>query len=304
MALMLWERYYIIVIFLFMVIVSALASPNFLSVVNITNVLKQAATPGIVALGMLLVVQTAGIDLSVGSVLALCGVLAVGLQRDMPLVPAVILALLVGLFVGMTNGFLITKRHLPPFIATLGLMAICRGLTYVYTHGGPIQITHPAFNILGRGYIGPLPVIVLLWLGLAAVVALVNTRTTFGRTVLAVGSNVQAVHLSGINVNRHLLAVYGISGLLSALAGAFLASRLTVGTPLMGNGMELDAIAAVVIGGASLSGGSGTAWGTIFGVLILSMISNMLNLMGVDMFLLDIVRGVVIVLVVLFKAGR
>jgi ribose transport system permease protein len=297
----LWQKYYIIIVFLVMAGLSTAISPEFFSWINISNILKQSAVPGIVSLGMLMVVMTAGIDLSVGSIVALTGVLAVGLQRNMPLVPAVLLALCVGLLAGAINGLLVTKRNMPPFIATLGMMAVARGLTYVYTRGGPIQITYPAFNVLGRGYIGPIPVIVVLWLILAFLVGLVLTRTTFGRSITAVGSNSQAVYLSGINVGRHLLAVYMISGLLCGLAGTFLASRLTVGTPLMGSGMELDAIAAVVIGGASLAGGRGTAWGTVVGVLILGMISNMLNLVGVGMFYQDAVRGIIIILAVLFR---
>jgi len=299
-----WQEYYIVVTFLAMVALSALVSPTFFCWINITNILKQSAVPGVISLGMLMVIMTSGIDLSVGSVVALSGVLAVGLQQHMPLVSALLLATLAGLSAGLFNGLLVAKRNVPPFIATLGMMAIARGLTYIYTHGGPIQITYPAYNFFGRGQIGPIPFIVIVWLLLSAIVALVLARTTFGRTITAIGSNPEAVYLSGINVSRHLLSVYVISGLLCGIGGILLSSRLTVGTPLMGQLMELDAIAAVVIGGASLSGGRGTVWGTIIGVLILGMISNMLNLIGVSMFYQDAVRGSIIVLAVLFKSVR
>lgn len=296
-----WKDYYIIIIFVIMVIVSALASPVFFSIINITNILRQSAVPGIVALGMLLVILTGGIDLSVGSVVAITGVLAVGLQRQMPLVIAVGLAVVVGFATGLINGVFITKRDVPPFVATLGMMAIARGLTYIYTHGGPISITYPGFYFLGRGGVGPIPFIVIMWILLSAIVAAVLARITFGRTIMAIGSNTKAVYLSGINVSRHIMAVYALSGLLCGIGGVLLASRLTIGTPLMGVSMELEAIAAVVIGGASLAGGRGTVWGTIMGVLILGLLSNMLNLVGVSMFYQDVVRGAIIIIAVLFK---
>ncbi|MDH3676198.1 MAG: ABC transporter permease, partial [Anaerolineae bacterium] len=160
----LWQKYYIIIVFIVMVIVSAIVSENFFSWVNISNVLKQSAVPGIVALGMLVVILTAGIDLSVGSLVALTGVLAVGLQRQVPLPIALLIAVVAGLVAGGFNGVLVAKRNVPPFIATLGMLVIARGLTFVYTDGGPIQVTYKeAFSVLGRGNIGPMPTIVIIW---------------------------------------------------------------------------------------------------------------------------------------------
>ena len=301
----LWNNYYILVIFVVMVIISAFVSDNFFSWVNISNVLKQSAVPGIVSLGMLLVILTAGIDLSVGSLVALTGVLAVGMQRQLPLPLALLVAIVAGLAAGGFNGVLVAKRNVPPFVATLGMLVIARGLTFVYTDGGPIQVTYKeAYSVFGRGSIGPIPNIVIIWAILAIATAVMLRRTTFGRTVMSLGSNKRAVYLSGINVEWHLIAVYVFSGLMCAIAGILLTSRLTIGTPLMGQLMELDAIAAVVIGGASLAGGRGTVWGTIIGVLILGLISNMLNLMGVSAFYQDIIRGSIILLAVLFKAGQ
>jgi ribose transport system permease protein len=301
----LWNNYYIVVAFVVMIIISVIVSPNFFSWVNITNVLRQSAVPGIVSLGMLVVILTAGIDLSVGSLVAITGVLAVGLQRQLPLPLALLAALVAGLAAGGFNGVLVAKRNVPPFIATLGMLVIARGLTYVYTNGGPIPVTYKEiYNFFGRDNIGPFPVIVIIWVILAIITTVILQRTTFGRTIVSIGSNKRAVYLSGINVDWHLIAVYTFSGLMCAIGGILLTSRLTIGTPLMGQLMELDAIAAVVIGGASLAGGRGTVWGTIIGVLILGLISNMLNLMGVSAFYQDIIRGSIILLAVLFKTGQ
>ena len=301
----LWNNYYIVVTFVVMVIISAFVSENFFSWVNISNVLKQSAVPGIVSLGMLVVILTAGIDLSVGSLVAITGVLAVGMQRQLPLPLALLVAIAAGLAAGGFNGVLVAKRNVPPFIATLGMLVIARGLTYVYTDGGPIQVTYKqVYGIFGRGNIGPIPIIVIIWAILAIVTAVMLRRTTYGRTVISLGSNKRAVYLSGINVDWHLVAVYTFSGLMCAIGGILLTSRLTIGTPLMGQLMELDAIAAVVIGGASLAGGRGTVWGTVIGVLILGLISNMLNLMGVSAFYQDIIRGSIILLAVLFKTAQ
>jgi ribose/xylose/arabinose/galactoside ABC-type transport system permease subunit len=301
----LWQKYYIIIVFIVMVIVSAIVSENFFSWVNISNVLKQSAVPGIVALGMLVVILTAGIDLSVGSLVALTGVLAVGLQRQVPLPVALLVAIIVGLLAGGFNGVLIAKRNVPPFIATLGMLVIARGLTFVYTDGGPIQVTYKeAYSVLGRGNIGPMPTIVIIWFILSIITGIMLRRTTAGRTIVSMGSNKHAVYLAGINVSWHEIGVYMFSGLMCGIAGILLTSRLTIGTPLMGQLMELDAIAAVVIGGASLAGGRGTVWGTIIGVLILGLISNMLNLMGVSAFYQDIIRGSIILLAVLFNTAQ
>jgi ribose/xylose/arabinose/galactoside ABC-type transport system permease subunit len=301
----LWNKYYIVVAFVVMVIISSFVSDNFFSWVNISNVLKQSAVPGVVSLGMLVVILTSGIDLGVGSVVAITGVLAVGLQRQIPLPLAILATLATGIATGGFNGVLVAKRNIPPFIATLGMMVIARGLTFVYTDGGPIQITYKeAYSVVGRGNIGPIPIIVIVWAILSIITAVLLQRTTFGRTIISLGSNKRAVYLSGINVDLHLMAVYTFSGLMCAISGILLTSRLTIGTPLMGQLMELDAIAAVVIGGASLAGGRGTVWGTVIGVLILGLISNMLNLMGVSAFYQDIIRGSIILLAVLFKVAQ
>ena len=299
-----WNKYYIFVALVAMFIVSVFISDNFFTQTNIENILKQSAVPGIVSLGMLLVILTEGIDLGVGSVVALSGVLAVGLQRDMSLPLALILALAVGVACGAFNGVLVAKRGVPPFVATLGMLIIARGLVFVYTDGGPIQVIHKdAYAIFGRNSTGPIPNIVIFWLLLSVLVAVVLQRTTIGRTIVSIGSNRRAVHLSGINVDRHLIGVYAASGFLAGIGGILLSSRLTIGTPLMGELMELDAIAAVVIGGASLSGGKGTVQGTLAGVLILGLISNNLNLQGVSAFYQDIIRGSIILLAVLVKKG-
>jgi ribose/xylose/arabinose/galactoside ABC-type transport system permease subunit len=300
-----WREYYILVVFAVMLVISAQLTPTFFSWVNLLNVLKQSAVPGMIALAMLIVIIGGGIDLSVGSLMAAAGVLSVGWQRFMPLPVAIIAAIAVAGAGGLTNGVFIARRNMPPFVATLGMMAVARGLVYIYTHGGPIQITYPEkFGVLGRGEFGHLPVIVLSWLLVSAIVGVMLTRTTFGRTITSIGSNRAAVYLSGINVLRNTTATYVLSGLLCGLAGVYLSSRITVGTPLMGVGAELEAIAAVVIGGARLSGGRGTVWGTMIGVLILGLISNTLNLIGVNMYYQDVARGGVILLALMFRGGE
>lgn len=299
-----WREYYILVVLAVMLFISAQLSPAFFSWVNLSNILKQSSTPGMIALAMLVVIISGGIDLSVGSLMAVAGVLSVGFQQFLPLSMAILAGIGAACIGGLTNGILIGRRNMPPFVATLGMMAVARGLVYIYTHGGPIQITYPEqFGVLGRGRIGPLPVIVISWLVISGLVGIMLTRTTFGRTITSIGSNRAAVHLSGINVLWHTTITYVLSGLLCGFAGVFLSSRITVGTPLMGVGAELEAIAAVVIGGARLSGGRGTVWGTIAGVLILGLISNTINLIGVNMYYQDIARGAVILLALSFR-GR
>jgi ribose transport system permease protein len=298
----LWRKYYIVVVFLVMLVISARISPNFITWVNFSNILKQCAVPGMIALAMLIVIISGGIDLSVGSTMAAAGVFSVGLQQFMSLPFAIIGGLGVASLGGLINGVFIGRRSMPPFIATLGMMAVARGIVYIYTHGGPIQITYiDQFGFFGRGRLGPFPVIVISWLIISAVIGIMLKRTTFGRTIMSIGSNRTAVHLSGINVENHIIITYLISGLLCGLAGIFMSSRITVGTPLMGVGAELEAIAAVAIGGASMSGGRGTVWGTIVGVLILGLISNTINLIGVNMYYQEVARGAVILLALSFR---
>jgi ribose transport system permease protein len=277
--------------------------PRFLTEVNQLNLIRQSAVIGIVSLGMLVVIISAGIDLSVGSVVALAGVIAVGMQAHVPLPIAVLAGLGVGLGLGLANGWAIAFLRVSPFVMTLGMLALARGLTYAYTEGGPLQPaaeTRHIFVFPGRGDVFGIPTIGLFWLALILIVAFVLNRTVFGRRVFAVGSNQAGAFASGVPIAWTLLAVYAISGFLSGLAGVLLASRVSVATPTMGQAYELDAIAAVVIGGASLAGGRGTVSGTVVGTLILVLIVNILNLMNVSIFWQDAVRGAIIIAAMIF----
>ncbi|MBE2276277.1 MAG: ABC transporter permease [Rhodobacteraceae bacterium] len=277
--------------------------PKFVSEVNQFNLIRQSSVIGIVSLGMLVVIISAGIDLSVGSIVALAGVIAVGTQAHVPLPLAILAGIGVGVAIGAANGAAIAFLRVSPFVMTLGMLALARGLTYAYTEGGPLQpaeATRDIFVLAGRGEIFGVPTIGLIWLVLVLLIAFMLNRTVFGRRVFAVGSNQSAAFASGVPISWTLFCVYTISGLLCGLAGVLLASRVSVATPTMGQAFELDAIAAVVIGGASLAGGRGTVLGTVIGTLILVLIVNILNLMSVSIFWQDAVRGAIIIAAMIF----
>ncbi len=282
---------------------AALAVPNFMSGINQSNLIRQSSVIGIVSLGMLVVIISGGIDLSVGSVVALAGVISVGLQAVLPLPVAIGAGLGVGLLLGGFNGTVIAYLRVSPFVMTLGMLALARGLTYAYTEGGPLQpaaATRAIFIYPGRGELGGVPVIGLFWLAFIVLIALMLNRTVFGRRIFAIGSNQRAAFASGVPIGATLLAIYTLTGLLAGIAGILLSSRVSVATPTMGQSYELDAIAAVVIGGASLAGGRGAVSGTVVGTLILVIIVNILNLLNVSIFWQDAVRGAIIIAAMIF----
>ncbi|WP_276675407.1 ribose ABC transporter permease [Caldibacillus debilis] len=292
---------------LLIVIVLTILSPNFLTATNILNVFRQVSINALLAFGMTYVILTGGIDLSVGSILALCSALAAGFMTDsMDPVLAVSAGLVLGALMGAANGFVIAKGKVAPFIATLATMTIFRGLTLVYTEGRPITgfSDSVAFKMIGRGYFLGVPVPVYIMLAIFLILYLVLKKTTFGRGVYAVGGNEEASRLSGLNVDRIKIGVYTISGLLSAFAGIILASRLNSAQPTAGISYELDAIAAVVIGGTSLSGGRGRIAGTLIGALIIGVLNNGLNLLNVSSFYQQVVKGGVILLAVLLDRKK
>ncbi len=294
---------YPLLILLVIYAIACFLVPNFLTEVNQLNLIRQSSVIGIVSLAMLVVIISGGIDLSVGSIVALAGVIAVGLQAQVPLPLAILVGLGVGVVVGAGNGAVIAFMRVAPFVMTLGTLALARGLTYAYTEGGPLQPaseTRWLFVFPGRGDVFGIPTIGLIWLAIILIVAFVLNRTTFGRRVFAVGSNQSAAFASGVPIQWTLFSVYTISGLLCGLAGILLASRVSVATPTMGQAYELDAIAAVVIGGASLAGGRGTVSGTVVGTLILVLIVNLLNLLNVSIFWQDAVRGAIIIAAMIF----
>jgi ribose transport system permease protein len=272
-------------------------SPYFLTFDNLINVFRQSSINALLALGQLLVIITAGIDLSVGSILGLsCVLVAMMLKAGVPWPLCILAGACVGTALGMMNGLLLTKLRLPhPFIPTLGMMNVARGLAFVISGGFPISELPQGFRFWGAGTIAYIPVPVILVVAIYGVFHVFLTRTTFGRDVYAIGGNKQAAMFSGIPVDRRLTMVYAMSGGLAALGAIVLAGRLNSGFPLAGDGAELDAIAAVIIGGASFFGGVGTVWGTLIGALIMGVLRNGLTLLNVSPNWQKVVIGVVIV---------
>lgn len=293
-----------------LVLVCAFAAyryPQFLSEANLTNVLRQNSMLGVVALGMTFVILTGGIDLSVGSLLAVAGVVAASLAGRGLLV-ALVAGVGVSTLLGLVNGVVIARARIQPFIVTLAMMIAARGLALVATHEQTVRVERSAqgFTELGRGTIdlGPLalPVPVLILLGAFVVGWVVLNHTRFGRHVYSIGDNEEAARLMGLNVRRVTVGVYALSGLLAGLAGVILASRLGAGQPVAGQGWELDAIAAVVVGGTLLTGGQGSAAFTLVGVLLLGVIFNIFNLEGsITPWWQQVLRGLILLAVVVVQ---
>jgi ribose/xylose/arabinose/galactoside ABC-type transport system permease subunit len=279
----------------------AATSPAFRTLSNVQNILQQISVNGIIAIGMTLVIITAGIDLSVGSVLALSAVVATSFAHPgghFLFVP-VAMGILVGLACGAVNGVLIAKKRLAPFIVTLGMMTVARGLALVYTGGRPVINLSDSYDEIGGGSLGPIPFPALIFFAAIVLGVFILHFTRFGRYVYAVGGNELAAKVSGVNTDRVLIGVYALTGALAGLAGIVLSSRITSGPPATGAGSELDAIAAVVIGGTSLSGGVGSIAGTIVGALIIGVMNNGLDLLDVSSYWQQIVKGLIIVVAVL-----
>lgn len=292
---------------LLIVIVITILNPSFMTTDNILNIFRQVSISALIAFGMTFVILTGGIDLSVGSTLALTGaVSATMLASGTDPILAILAALTLGAILGAVNGVIIAKGKVAPFIATLATMTIYRGLTLVYTDGRPVsnlgdEIT---FQMLGKGYFFGIPVPVCIMIISFVVLYIIIHKTTFGRRVYAVGGNEGAAKLSGINVDRVKIAVYSITGMLAALSALILTSRLNSAQPTAGTSYELDAIAAVVLGGTSLTGGRGWIFGTLVGALIIGVLNNGLNLIGVSSFFQQVVKGVVILIAVLIDRKK
>jgi len=270
---------------------------------NVSNLMRQVVANGLISLGMLLVILTGGIDLSVGSLVALGGVLFAGMSEQLGLGPALAVAIFCGAAAGMMNGLIIQRFKLQSFIVTLATMGILRGVVYLYTEV-PISPTQEGFRALGATQVGVVPMSMIIMLACYALVWAYLNRTPAGRATVAIGGNEETVRLAGINVGRTVVLAYTLSGVLSSLSGAILVSRLGIAQPSLGIAYELDAIAACVIGGAALGGGAGSVGGTLFGVFTLGVINNLLNLVGVKSFYQDIVKGAVIIIAVLLVAKR
>ncbi|HEX5780995.1 MAG TPA: ABC transporter permease, partial [Solirubrobacteraceae bacterium] len=278
-----------------------LASDEFLTGDNMANLARQVAIFGIIAVGQLLVILTAGIDLSVGSVLGLTGcVTAQLLVEGMPVPLAIVVGLLVGVVLGLFNGGLVAYGKLPPFIVTLGMLGIARGVVLVLTDASTVQPLPESFGNIANGDFLGLPNLLWMFAVVVGVTAFVLRRTVFGRYIYAVGSNPESARLSGVPVTAVLVSVYSIAGLLAAVGGVLFASRLNAGIPTAGTGYELNAIAACVIGGASLFGAKGGAFGAAAGALIVATLNNGGNLLAVNAFYLQIIIGALILIAVAF----
>lgn len=297
-------KYNTIFIFVVLVIFSALISEVFFTSVNLSNLLKQVSGIGIISIGMLIVILTGGIDLSVGSMIALLAVTFALLVNIFALPLAILLTIAIGFSLGSVSGYLVAYQKMAPFIATLALMTVARGLAFIYSKGSPITFeTYGGLymsNFANNSFLG-VPNIAIVFF-IIVILAMVMLRyNVFGRVIIAIGSNEEASRLSGIKVNKYQFLVYAISGALAAIAAIIVASRTNLGSPNMGMAWELDAIAAVVIGGASLNGGRGTAINTLMGVLILGLISNILNLLNVPSYPQQVVKGAIIIFAVLLQ---
>lgn len=299
------SRYGIVLALLIMCVALSFLSPIFLRPQNLLNVLLQASINMIIAVGMTLVITQGGIDLSVGSIVALAGMVTADLLVKGYGVPvAVVAGLLTGALCGWFNGAMITFLNLPPFIVTLGTLSAYRGLALIYNSGRPIFGLPPEFNQLFAASIGPVPRPVIIALMVAVLFALILRYTRLGEYTIAIGGSEEAARLSGVPVRRYKIAVYTINGLLAGLAAIILAARLSAVDPTVGALFELDAIAATVIGGTSLSGGIGTVVGTVFGALLMSVLRNGMNLLNVQSYYQQLIIGAVIILAVVVDRFR
>lgn len=306
------SEYGSLIALILLVVVISFISKDFATVDNFLSLLRQSSINGLIAFGMTLVILTGGIDLSVGSVLAFTTAIAAKMIQNGITSPlAMIVALILGTIFGLITGFIITKGRVQPFIATLISMTVFRGATMIFTNGKPIsglnngtQLSNDFLHFVGKGSVLGIPTPVwILAISFIAVYFVLN-RTTFGRKVYSVGSNEKAAALAGVKVNNTKMAVYAASGFFSALAGLILLSRLGSAQPTLGTGYELDAIAAGALGGISLSGGRGKITGTLIGILIIAVLNNGLNIIGVSSYYQQVVKGIVILIAVLSDKDR
>ncbi len=313
------------VLALFVAALAIMTDGNSIAPVNLVNVIRQVSAIGIIGVGMTFVIITLGIDLSVGSILGLSAVVAASLAQvpggdlvkfkgiDVPVIVAILAGLGVGALAGFTNGVLIAKFRLAPFIATLGMMSIARGLAYIYTGDGrPFSDLQPEYNYLGQGYLfadpakpmSGIPLPVVLFIGVALIATFVLSYTKFGRYVYAIGGNEVAARVSGIRIPRVTIIIYTISGLLAGLAGILWSARTGSGNSTLGTGIELDAITAVIVGGTSFKGGIGKIWGTVVGALLIGTINNGLDLMNVSPFWQIVVKGCIIIVAIIIDERK
>jgi len=287
-----------------LLIVSAMLSPAFLTPMNIFNLLRQLSPPTLLAMGMLFVILTGGIDLSVGSVVAMSSVFTALFLQAHSLPVSIGMVILIAAAFGAFNGYLVAGRRLAPFVVTLAGMTIARGIAFIASRGMPHRVNDTVLLRFAIDRTLGIPHIVWFVMFVVVILVFVHRYTVFGRFVQGTGSNETAITLSGINASFYKISVYVLSSVLSAIGGIIVASRVGMGTPLAGQMMELDAIAAVVIGGASLAGGRGTVVKTLMGVLVLGMIGNIMNLLNVPSYPQQVLKGIIIIVAVLLQSGR
>ncbi len=299
------KNYGIVIAFFGICAILSILSPVFLTSINIINIVRQTSIYGIMAVGMTFVILTGGIDLSVGSLLAISGVACAGMLRaGFGAFPAIVITLLVGTFFGLVNGFIINAGKITPFVVTLGMMSIARGLTMIYTKGYPISGFSEGFRQIGGGYVLGVQIPIIIFILTVTLAWLILTQTRLGRYTYAIGGNEETVRLSGINAPFFKTLIYGISGLTAGISSLILSARLNSAEPIAGTGYELDVIAAVVIGGTSLSGGRGAIWGTFIGALLIGVINNGMNLLGISAYFQLVVKGIIIIGAVLLDRLR
>ena len=294
--------YSMVVVFLLLIILSSLLSPYFFSWANFTNILRQVSFNGIVSIGMCMVILLRGIDLSVGSVFGLSAVLVAGFA-PWGFWAVLGIAVVVGLVFGVFNGWLVTRLRIEPFVATLGTLIVARGIAYIYT-GGVLIPNVTQFRFLGAGYLAGIPVPVIIMVVFCALAYFIQESTVFGRRCYAVGGNPDAANMAGINVNFYKFTSYVVAAVLSAFSGLIMVARMTSGEPNAGTLLELDSIAAVVMGGTTFDGGRGGIIGTIFGVLILGIIANILNLLNVSSYTQMVIKGFFLIFAVVLAEIR
>jgi len=301
------QDYGVLIALIVLVVGISIASPSFRTFDNFMSLLRQSSINGFIAFGMTCVILTGAIDLSVGSILALTTAFcAFFIKSGMPVLAAFLLALLCGVVFGIINGLMVTKGRLQPFIATMITMTVLRGFTLIFTNGQPISKLGDSqlLKFIGKGEVFGIPFPVILFVIVFLIFFFVLNKTTFGRKIYATGSNAVSAKLAGVNVDKTKIAVYAISGLMAALSGLILLSRLGSAQPTLGDGYELDAIAAVALGGTSMNGGRGRIWGTMIGILIIAVLNNGLNILGVSSYWQAVVKGVVILIAVLSDRKR
>ncbi|OHE66664.1 MAG: sugar ABC transporter permease [Treponema sp. GWB1_62_6] len=311
------KKYGIVIVLILMILGLSIAEPAFLSSVNIFNVLTQSSIFGIMALGMTFVIISKGIDLSVGSILAFAGVVAASLGQlssatgkyfpnlaEMPVIVPIAAALGIGALMGAVSGLLIARTRIPAFIATLGMMTVARGLALIYSSGKPVSTLIPSLTALGGKVFNVLPVPVIIYFLMIIISSILLNKTRFGKNIYAIGGNITAAEVSGVNVSKNLVWIYTYCGLLAGLAAIVFAGRVGSVHPGAASGYELTAIAATTIGGTSHSGGIGTVWGAFVGALVLAVMRNGLTLLGVDAYWQQVVEGLIIVVAVIIDMRK